>query len=95
MYAESKLPDKPLDPAIGFTEDDVVETTGIYFYKKVRRRFSGEMLPLDALLSQISDLSVRNRIIYRVNEMRASIRLNDEFIDLVNREHCRPVVYFH
>jgi hypothetical protein len=39
---------------------------------------------LDTLLSAITDLSLRNRIIYRVAEMKASIRLDDEFIERAN-----------
>ena len=95
VYAESRLPDKPMDPSIGFTEDDVEETAGIYFYKKVGQRFSGEMLPLEALLSQITDLSLRNRIICRVEAMKASIRLDDEFIELVNAAGSGPAASFH
>jgi hypothetical protein len=95
VYAESRLPDKPMDPSIGFTEDDVEETAGIYFYKKVGQRFSGEMLPLEALLSQIPDLSVRNRIICRVEAMKASIRLDDEFIELVNAAGGSPATLIH
>jgi hypothetical protein len=95
VYAESRLPDKPVDPSIGFTEDDVEDTVGIYFYKKVAQRFSGEMLPLEALLSQITDLSLRNRIICRVDEMKASIRLDEEFIELANVAGGSRAASFH
>jgi hypothetical protein len=95
VYAESKLPDKPVDPSIGFTEDDVEETVGIYFYRKVGQRFCGEMLPFEALLSQITDLSVRNRMICRVDAMKASIRLDEEFIELVNVAGGSRAASFH
>src|SRR5580704_15446237 len=95
VYAESRLPDKPVDPSIGFTEDDVEDTVGIYFYKKVAQRFSGEMLPLEALLSQITDLSLRNRIICRVDAMKASIRLDEEFIELANAVGGNLSAFFH
>ena len=95
VYAESRLPDKPVDPSIGFTEDDVINRAGIYFYKKVGQRFSGEMLPLEALLSQITDLSLRNRMICKVDEMAASIRLDDEFIDRVNEAGGSGAATFH
>ena len=95
VYAESKLSDEPQDAAIGFTEDDVIEAAGICVFKKVRERFIGESFALDTLLSAITDLSLRNRIIYRVAEMKASIRLDDEFIERANMEQDSPIPYFH
>jgi hypothetical protein len=89
------LPNGRWDAAIGFTENDVIDAAGIYVFKKVRDRLYGETLPLDALLSQITDLSVRNRIICKVDEMAASIRLDDEFIERANAEHGGPVTSVH
>jgi hypothetical protein len=95
VYAESKLSNEPQDAASGFTEEDVIEAAGICVFKKVRNRFYGETFALDALLSEVTDLSLRNRIICRVDEMKASIRLDDEFIERANMEYNSLEPYFH
>jgi len=94
VYTESNLPNEPKDAALGFTEDDVIEAAGIQVFKRVQGRFYGQTFGLETLFSEISDLSLRNRIICRVAEMKASIRLDDEFIERANLDKD-PVPYFH
>ncbi len=89
VYAESKLPDTPKDKEIGFTEEDIINATGFYVFKKVHNRITGQVFPIDTLLKEvINDLSIRNRIIYRINEMKAMIRLDEDFIDMANMERA-------
>ena len=95
IYAESTLPNVPKDEAIGFTEDDVIDDTGIYLFKKVRERDCGETFPLEALTSQIIDPSVRDRIIRKVNKMKASVRLDQEFIELAKAAGGSPAASIH
>jgi hypothetical protein len=95
VYVESRLSNLPKDAAIGYTTDDLIESSGIHVFKKVGNRVHGETFDLDALLSEITDPSLRDRLIYRVNDMQACIRLDEEFIERANTEHESRTEYFH
>jgi hypothetical protein len=42
---------------------------------------------LDTFLEEIiTDLSLRNRFIYRINEMRQMVHLDETFLELANKE---------
>jgi hypothetical protein len=87
VYVESKLLDDPQDPEIGFTEDDIINTSGVYIWKKVNNHAERDIFPVDFLLTNIiKDLSVQNRIIFRLNEMRMIAQIDDEFLELANME---------
>lgn len=89
IYAESKLQGPPKNLDIGFTTDDIIDSTGVYIFsqKKGSKLVVGEVYPLDVFLRDvISDLSLRNRIIYRVGEMRDCVHLDEQFIEIVNGE---------
>lgn len=93
IYAESKLPYDPEDTEVGFTDTDVIDSTGVYVFKKIKSsttdRVYGQVFPLDVLLRDIiSQLSLRNRIIYRINEMKTMIHLDEEFLELANMERA-------
>jgi hypothetical protein len=84
VFADLSLPHEPKEADLGFTEDDVINATGVYVFKEVRERIYGQVLPLIALLRDLTDLSLRNRVICRVNEMLEMVRLDDEFLDEAN-----------
>lgn len=89
VYAESKLVGDPQELEVGYTEADVITAAGVYVFKKVRDRTVGQVYALDVLFREvITDLSLRNRIIYRVNEMKNMIRLDEEFLELANMERA-------
>lgn len=99
VYVESKLPDDPKNKDLGFTEEDIVDDAGIYIFKRNGRMVEGRVFPLETLLVDIiTDLSLRSRIIYRVNEMKTMIHLDEEFIELANAErsaNARPPKRLH
>lgn len=84
VFVEAKLPSAPKRPAIGFTEEDVVPVAEVHVYKKVGPRFCGEVFPLSALLCELADSGLRERLIERINEMMKMIWLDDEFLDALN-----------
>jgi hypothetical protein len=85
IYVESKLSRAPQNPEFGFTQDDIVEESGIYVFKKVKDRIVGVASPISDLFGEvITDLSLQNRIIYRVHEMKQMVRLDDDFLDAAN-----------
>ena len=87
VYAESKLPGLPVDKIAGFTETDIKDESGIYLFKKDGKFVGGCTYSLEIFLEEIiTDPSLRNRIIYRVNEMRRMVHLDDTFLDLANNE---------
>lgn len=87
FYAESKLINPPQDLKSGFTDGDVVDESGVYLFKKDGDFISGCTYTLEVFLNDvIDDLSLRNRIIYRVGEMRRIVHLDDEFLEAANHE---------
>lgn len=87
IYVESRLSGAPKDTAVGFTQDDVVDEAGIYQFYKNTVRPTGAAMPLDALLADvISDLSLRNRILHRVGEMKTMVHLDDDFLEVASNE---------
>ncbi len=87
FYAESKLLNAPQDLNSGFTELDIIDESGVYLFKKDGNFISGCTYPLDVFLTTvIDDLSLRNRIIYRINKMRGMVHLDDEFLEVANQE---------
>lgn len=89
VYAESKLVGAPRDQISGFTEEDIVDQTGVYMFRKNKdsKIIQGETFPLDVFLTDvIKDLSLQNRIIYRVSEMRNIVHLDEQFLDIANHE---------
>lgn len=87
IYVESKLMQGPQDSDIGFTQADVVDETGIYLFKKNKEAVDGETFPLELLLTDvIEDPSLRNRIVYRVGEMREMVHLDDDFLSSATSE---------
>lgn len=89
VYAESKLTTKPVDNQ-GFTDQDVIDEVGVYLFKKTGQAVSGCTYPINIFLQEvITDLSLRNRMIYKVNDMRNMVHLDDTFLELANNEyHC-------
>jgi len=87
IYVESKLTKQPKD-SYGFTVDDVTESTGVMVFKKTNDGVPvGEIFSLESLLNDlVSDLSLRNRILFRVQEMRRLIHLDDDFLAFANDE---------
>lgn len=82
VYVESKLPTDPQDKAVGFTQADVVDETGVYIFQNNADCPDGVTIPLDILLVDvIQDHSLRARLIQRVGEMRSMIHLDEEFLD--------------
>lgn len=87
VFVESKLNVPPNDKALGFTNEDVTETTGVYVFKKKNGIIVGETHSLSMLLGEIiTDLSLRNRILHRVEEMRQKVHLDDDFLTVMNIE---------
>lgn len=87
IYAESKLSGPPADKVSGFTDDDVKDETGVYFFQKDGDTIGGCTYRLDTFLEEIiTDLSLRNRFIYRINEMRQMVHLDETFLELANKE---------
>lgn len=87
VYAESKLLGPPTDAVTGFTDKDVEDQVGVYLFKLDGKTIQGQTYSMDVFLSQvIKDLSLRNRIIYRVNEMRNMVHLDDTFLEIANSE---------
>ena len=87
VYAESKLSGLPNDTISGFTEKDVTDESGVYLFKKDGNFIGGCTYSLSEFLEEIiTDPSLRNRIIYRINEMRRMVHLDDTFLDLANTE---------
>jgi hypothetical protein len=97
VYAESKLTDIPKNEKIGFTEADISDEVGIYVFAKDGDCISGNTYSIeDFLLNVDIDLSLRNRIIYRVNEMRNMVHLDESFLDIANKEwdtHHNPASF--
>lgn len=87
IYAESKLSRAPINPEFGFSKDDIVDESGIYVFKKVKNRIVGVALPVSDLFADtITDLSLQNRIIFRINEMKEMVRLDEDFLDAANTQ---------
>jgi hypothetical protein len=84
VYADSRLPNSPTRREIGFTEEEVIDTLGVTYFLRNRDCEYGESFPLEWLLCQLDDLSLRQRILHRAVEMRDLIHLDDEFIDEKN-----------
>lgn len=88
VYAESKLSGAPKNQRTGFTEQDVTDEVGIYLFKKNGEIISGRTYPMDTFLLEVmTDLSLRNRMIYRVNDMRKMVHLDESFLELANIEY--------
>lgn len=87
VYAESKLAGPPKDKNTGFTEADVEDQVGVYLFKMDGDTIQGQTYSLEVFLTDvIKDLSLRNRIIYRVNDMRNMVHLDDSFLEIANSE---------
>jgi hypothetical protein len=87
VFAESKLAGPPKNPSSGFTEEDVEDQVGVYLFKMEGETVNGCTYSIDTFLIEvIKDFSLRNRLIYRVNDMRNMIHLDDNFLDLANSE---------
>lgn len=84
IYAEARLPKSPSRPEIGFTEDEVIETLGVIFFRPNCCCEYGESFPLEWLLNQLDDLSLRQRILHRAVDMMDLIRLDEQYIDEQN-----------
>lgn len=85
VFAESKLPYEPAEPEIGFTEDDIINTTGIYLFSKARPHAVGAVWSVDVLFAEVfTDLALQNRVIYKLNEMKKIVKLDDEFLEAAN-----------
>src|SRR5579864_7038816 len=46
VFAESKLPFEPKERAVGFTEDDIVDSTGFYLFDKKGEHAIGKVFPM-------------------------------------------------
>lgn len=90
VFAESRLPYNPAEPDLGFTEDDIVNSTGIYLFGKTRPHAVGKVWPVDALFGEVfTDLALQNRVIFKINEMKKIVRLDDEFLDAANADRSQ------
>jgi hypothetical protein len=76
------LKEEPKDPI----KDDVTDLTGVYVFKKQNGAITGETHSLGILVGEITDLSLRNRIMHRVEEIRQMIHLDDDFLTAANIE---------
>ena len=86
VFAESKLPDEPADKKVGFTEDDIINTTGIYLFHDS----SGSVFAMETLFREvITDLSLQNRMTYRLNEMKRMVHLDETFLEAANIERSK------
>jgi hypothetical protein len=85
IFAESKLPFQPADTDLGFDDDDIMDSIGVYLFKNVKGRSCGQVYPLESLFQEvITDLSLQNRMIYRINEMKEIVHLDSDFLDAAN-----------
>lgn len=87
VYAESRITDVPKNSRTGFTDDDVTDEVGIYIFVKEGTCISGSTYSIENFLNNIDiDLSLRNRLIYRISEMRNMVHLDESFLDIANNE---------
>jgi hypothetical protein len=87
VFAESKLPFQPNEHDIGFTDTDIMDSTGIYLFKKRGGQAFGQVYTLETLFREVfTDLSLQNRVIYKLNEMKKLVHLDPEFIDAANAD---------
>src|ERR1044071_1043268 len=84
VYAESQLPNSPTRREIGFTEDEVVDTLAVNYFRRTQDCEYGESFPLEWLLHQLDNLSLCQRILHKASEMSDLIHLDDQFIDCQN-----------
>jgi hypothetical protein len=89
VFAESKLPFTPKEGDVGFTESDIVDNTGIYYFNKKGDSSSGKVYSLETVFREVfTDLSLQNRIIYKLNEMKKIVHLDPEFLDAANADRA-------
>jgi hypothetical protein len=87
VFAESKLPFHPNETDIGFTETDVVDSTGIYLFRKRGEQALGQVYTLETLFREVfTDLSLQNRMICKLAEMKILVHLDQEFIEAANAD---------
>jgi hypothetical protein len=87
VFAESKLPVEPKDRDLGFTEDDITDSTGIYLFNQHGDQSCGQVFPLETLFEEVfTDLSLRNRVMFKLDEMKKIVHLDDDFLDAANTD---------
>lgn len=87
VFAECRIQQAPKDKN-GYTDQDFLEDAGVYLFKKEGESMTGCTYPFHTFLQEvIKDLSLRNRMIYRISEMRNMVRLDDTFLELINSEY--------
>lgn len=85
ISAVARLPQKPSEPDQGYTEEDLMWTTEVYLFKRDGGRLCGQGFPLEALLHELTKLSLRDRVIARTAEMTETLSMDDDFFDEANR----------
>lgn len=87
VFAESKLPFKPKESEVGFTDDDIIDSTGFYLFDKRGDQAIGKVFQVETLFSEVfTDLTLQNRLTFKLNEMRKIVRLDDDFLDAANAD---------
>lgn len=86
VFAESRLIGPPKNKKY-FTEEDIFDDTGVYIFTRNNNLLCGNTFSLTDFMKYVkADLSLRNRLIYRINEMRNIAHLDESFIELANNE---------
>jgi hypothetical protein len=89
VFAESKLPYIPQETDLGFTEADIKDTTGIYFFHKKGDQSEGRVYSLETVFREVfTDLSLQNRIIYKLGEMKKMVHLDSDFLAAANADRA-------
>jgi hypothetical protein len=93
VFAESKLPYIPKEIEIGYTEDDIEDAVGIYIFRKSGDRSYGKVYPLDELFREVfTDLSLQNRVIFKLNEMKKIAHIDNDFLEAANNDRANRKV---
>jgi hypothetical protein len=84
LFVENTLPLQPKEKAIGFTEEEITNNIGIYIFTKTRSGIAiGKTYPINELIN-VLDLSARNKLIFKLEQMRQTVKLDDDFIAASN-----------
>lgn len=88
VYAESKLPFQPKERDVGFTEDEIVDSTGVYVYKIDGDSSTGQVFPIEELFREVfTELPLRNRLLNKLAEMREMVHLDYDYLDAANADY--------
>ena len=89
VFAESKLPFEPKEREVGFMESDIIDSTGFYLFDKKGEHAMGKVFPVETLFTEVfTELSLQNRMTFKLNEMKKIVHLDDDFLEAANADQA-------